>query len=138
MILTAKLKNQAATWSLSKKYRVNDVAFDGINYFTNISGANSVLSNTANWFRITNNAFSPAEVDKTAGNISASGTDYVINLSADGLPALPVLFVVYIDLNGDGHPLPLSPVNYNPVTKILGGMNSPSDFPSQLIKIFVL
>lgn len=138
MMLTAKIKNQAVTWSLLKRFRINDSVFDGINYYTNISGMNSVLTNAANWFKLTNNALNPGEIDKASTDIHAAGTDFVIDLSASIIPALPLLMAVYVDIAGDGHPLPLTPVNYNPVTKILGGMNSPTDFPSQIIKIFVL
>jgi hypothetical protein len=138
MILTAKIKNQTGAWSAQKKYRVNDVAFDGVNYFTNVSGINSALSVTANWLQLTNNAFTPREIDKTAADISASGSDFVIDLAADSMPVLPILLMVYVDINGDGNPLPLQPVNYNPVTKILAGMNSGDDFADQVVKIFVL
>ena len=139
MILTAKLKNKAATWSAFARYRVGDPAFVGSDYFINISGINSVVTNTANWFKISNFANSGAlEIDKTAGDIGGTNPNYTLNLSGLGLPAFPVSIRGYVDISATGAWQPFDTSNYNPVTGILSGLNSPTDFPSQLIKLFVI
>jgi hypothetical protein len=137
MILTAKLKNKAAPWSLLLKPRVTDVVQSGVDYYINTTGINSALTDTTNWFKISNNSNALA-LTKTVTDIAASGSDYQIDLSGDGLPDLPASIRGYVDLAGTNAFIPLNTDNYNPTTKILSGLNSPTDYPAQIIKLFIL
>lgn len=139
MQLTAKVKNKSTVWSLLLKPRALDTVSYLGDYYINISGINSVPTVTGNWFKLTNNAISPRDpINKVADDITGTDPNYVINLSADGMPDFPILVSVYVDIDGSGDFEPLPPNNYNPITKILSGMSSPVDFPDQVVKILVL
>jgi hypothetical protein len=141
MQLTAKIKNKSTAHSLLLKPRVGDVVLSAGVYYQNTSGVNSAVSDTNNWIKIfdTNGGGAvPLVVDKTSADVTGTSPNFVIDLSADGLPAFPASIKVYIDLNNDGNYLPADPVNYNPITKALASMNSPVDFPDQKIKIITL
>lgn len=138
MILTAKLRNNSTPWSANLRPRVSDVVSNGGVYYANVAGYNGTITDTAIWFPI--GAQTPGssvpEFDYVAGDITGTDPFWALNLSADGLPAFPTIFAVYQDLPGTGAWLPISPVQYDPVAQVLSGMSSPTDFPSQKIKIF--
>lgn len=139
MILTAKLKNKSANWSIALKPRVTDAVYSGGDYYINISGINSDPSNAANWFKISNFAAASGalEIDKSAGDIGGTDPNFTLDLSADSMPAFPASIRGYVDIAGTGAWQSMDTSNYNPITHILSGLNSPTDFPSQLIKLFV-
>lgn len=138
MQLNPKIKNKSLIWSLNLKVRVGTVVNAGGNYYYNTSGINSVVTDASNWFLIFSKSTVPTELNKVAGNISGSDPNFVIDLSADGMPTFPYVLKVYVDIDGDDNYLPIEPVIYNPVTKLLGGLSSPDDFPDQKIKILFL
>lgn len=83
-------------------------------------------------------ALDPALITKGAGDITGSDPFYSIDLSANSIPAYPKYFNVYIDKAGDGTDIEMQdPVQYSPSAKLLKGMNSPTDYPNQIIKIRV-
>lgn len=139
MQLTAKLKNKSVPWAAILKPRVLDVVDSDGNYYVNITGYNGTVTDTNIWFPIGGSAGRP--LVKTASDISGSDPFYTISLASDGLPAFPQLIkniTMFIDLAGDGADVEfISPVQYNATTKTIKGMNSPTDFPNQIIKIFV-
>lgn len=139
MISTSTIKNKATAWSALLKPRILDTVIAGGETYVNISGINSVVSDTTNWYKITNNNYVPLIIDKVAGNVSGSDPNFYIDLTTSGLPAYPASIKVYISLTGLDADFTLSePVNYNPVTKILYGMNDPIAYASQKVKIAVL
>jgi hypothetical protein len=132
-----KIKNKNLLHSLLLKVRVGTVVNAGGNYYYNTSGINSAVTDANNWFKIfgaTSGAITP--VDKVAGDITGTDPDFSIDLSSTAVPDFPVIFKVYVDINGDDNYLPVEPVVYNPVSKLLSGLSSPVDFPDQKIKIF--
>jgi len=134
MQLTAKLRNKSTQWTDKLKPRVGTVVLNNGSYYFNITGVNSPVSDTANWFKI-QSGISYVEVNKTAANITGTDPNFSISLLSDGLPSYPAAFAVYVDINNTGNYELLSPVIYNPVTKVLSGLSSPNDFPDQKIKI---
>jgi lysophospholipase L1-like esterase len=68
MQLAAKIKNKSLTWTTTLRPRVGTVASDGTDYYYNISGVNAALTDTTNWFKLTNNGAS------SGGNTILSGT----------------------------------------------------------------
>lgn len=138
MNITAKIISKSTPYSTLLKPRVGKVVNqDGI-YYANTSGVNSELSDGNHWIKIfTPSAGGSVIIDKTAADIQAAGSDFYIDLSGESIPQFPASLSVYVNINGDGNYQVLNPVSYNPVTKTLAGMNSPSDFPTQTLKIVV-
>ena len=141
MQLTTKLRNKSTPHSLLLRPRVGDVVLSDGAYYQNTSGINSVVTEATNWFKIFSAPSSSTPtiiIDKVAGNIVGNDPDFSISLAGDNVPAFPASISVYVDLNGTANYILQSPTIYNPVTKALSGMNSPTDFPNQKIRIAVL
>jgi hypothetical protein len=140
MQLTAKLKNKSTAWSALLKVRVLDVVSNSGNYYQNVSGINGSITDASHWFPIFSPGGSTAlQLNKTSTDITGEDPDFQISLSLDGVPAFPASMNVYISTTGlDADYAPVSPVNYNPVTKILHGMNDPLAFPDQKVKVVVI
>lgn len=106
----------------------------GVSY-VNLTGYNDVLTNASVWLPF---YIAPTSVDglitKVASDITGTDPFYQISLIGE-LPFFPAGLTVYIDLNGSGDFQVQSPVSYDYSTQILSGMNSPTDFPNQVIKI---
>lgn len=137
MQLTSKLKNKSTVWAASLRPRVGDVISSGGVYYCNITGYNGAVSNTLIWFPIgATSGGTELPITKTSTDITGADPFFSLNLSATSIPALPANMLVYVDLNGDGNPQILAPLQYNAGTKILNGMSDPAGFPSQIIKIF--
>jgi len=137
MQITGKIRNKSTAHSLLLKPKVGDVvSFEG-RYYSNISGRNSAVSDSSNWFPLSAGS-DPVIVDKTALNITGTDPDFSISLLNDGIPAFPASLSVYIDLEGDDNYLKVDPVIYDPLTKVLSGMNSPADFADQKIKVVAI
>ena len=138
MQITAKLRNRTVAWSVNARRRVGDTVTYAGDYYSNTSGKNPVPTDINSWVRLTTLTSTALTINKDAGDITGSDPIYSISLSLDGVPAFPAAMRVYVDIEGDGNFLPVDPVDYNPVTKVLNGMSSPTDFPDQLIKIVVI
>jgi hypothetical protein len=74
---------------------------------------------------------------KAASDIIGTDGDYKISLNAANIPALPRTLMVYVSLDGSSNYSLVQPVAWNSTTKTIGGMNSPIDFPNQIIKIII-
>lgn len=96
MQLAAKIKNKSVPWTTVLRPRVGTVVSDGTDYYYNLSGINAALSDTSNWFRITNyNSSSSARATVLADNIQ------VLNFTPSSFPGaanpFTVLFWIVMD-----------------------------------------
>jgi len=107
-------------------------------YYSNLTGYNDVLTNIAVWFPV-GPVSGPVIIPLALSAGAITGTDpfYSINLSSYGFPSFPKTFMLYIDINGTGDWQWISSPQYDAATQILNGMNSPTGFPSQQIKIYI-
>lgn len=138
MQVAVKLRNKNTVWSSLLKPRVGDTVTSGSASYANVSGYNGPISDTTVWIPISSSGGSSAtEIDKTAVDITGSDPFFSIDLSADVVSAFPSSFSVYKDPAGDDNWASVSPVDYDPVNKILRGMDNPADFPDEKIKILV-
>ncbi len=137
MQVSAKILNKALNWSAQLKVRVGTVVTgpDG-NTYINTSGVNSVVTNTTNWQLIALATATPA-INLTASAIAGADPNFYVSLSAYSVPAFPKSISAYVDSAGTGAYVLVSPLQYDPVNKILSGLDSPTDFPSQQIMIMV-
>lgn len=136
MELTASLRSKATNWSTVLRPRVGDVVLNSDVYYSNITGYNGDTTNINIWFPIgaaTTAALVP--ITKTAADIGGADPFYSLDLTGTTIPALPASFLVWVDLNGTGAFKTVTP-DYESDSKMLRGMNSPTDFPAQIIKIF--
>lgn len=113
-------------------------------YGTDVTGVNTISHKVGNgvstYSQLTelvgNNGAISTTLSRTAGAIAGSDPNFYIDLSAAGLPAFPASLSVYVSNTGfSSDYVPISPVNYNPITGILSGMNSPVDFPDQVVMV---
>lgn len=141
MQLNPKIKNQSLIWSLLLKVRVGTVVNAGGNYYYNTSGKNSAVTDATNWFQIFSNSsggFTPTEINKTAADISGTDPDFGLSIAENGVPEFPTILKLYVDIDGDDNFKPIDPVVFDPATKVISGLSSPTDFPEQKLKIFFL
>lgn len=137
MQIAVKLRNKNTIWSDLLKPRVGDTVISGGVFYANVSGYNSSISDVQVWIPIGNQGSSSTEIDKTAADITGSEPFFSIDLSADVVFTFPSSFSVYKDPAGDDSWVSVSPIDYDPVNKILRGMDNPADFPDEKIKILV-
>lgn len=132
-----RIRNKSTPWNPKLRPRVGDTVISGGIYYSNICGYNGSVADITIWLAFGNSGSSAVEINKTASDITGTEPFYQISLSDDPVPSFPGSFSIYIDLLNDGGWKMLSPVDYDPAAKLLSGMNSPTDFPDQKIKIFV-
>jgi hypothetical protein len=138
MQIAPRVKNKNTIWSATLKPRVTDTVISGGLYYVNIAGYNSDLTDTNAWLPAGSTGQSSAlEINKTSADITGSDPFFSIDLSAEAIAAFPSGLAVYKDVNGDDNWINVSPVDYDPVGKILRGMDNPADFPDEKIKILV-
>jgi len=133
----AKLKNKSTVWSAQLRPRVLDVvSYSGSNY-QNTSGLNATPTDTNHWFALPTTV-KIINVLKLANQVAGSDPDFYIDLSADGMPVFPVSLKAYIKIDNASPFTEVSPVAYDPATKILHGMNDPAALPDMQIRILAM